>query len=211
MFSCLVLTDGLVWQRDWTERVPKYRRVPTTSIYHEKGGEHMKKRRLAAMALAAVMLTGCGGGGGGETTTQAAGGGDGAVPAQTEAAGAASGEAVTITLVESLTSPERTAVIREIADKYQADHPNVTIEIISPPLENADSKITQMLMNGSGADIVEVRDSTITQYATNGWIADLQQYIDAWDEKDTLTESADEVIHYFQDTAYMMPDRKSVV
>jgi hypothetical protein len=52
-----------------------------------------------------------------------------------------------------LTSPERTAVLREIADKYQADHPNVTIEIISPPLENADSKITQMLMNGSGADI----------------------------------------------------------
>ena len=165
----------------------------------------MNKKRIAAMALAAVMLTGCGGGGGGSDAAPApAGGGDAAAPAE-QAAGGASGEAVTITLVESLTSPERTAVLREIADKYQADHPNVTIEIISPPLENADSKITQMLMNGSGADIVEVRDSTITQYATNGWIADLQQYIDAWDEKDTLTDSADEVIHYFQNTAYMMP------
>lgn len=30
MFSCLVLTGSPVWQRDWTERVPKYRRVPTT-------------------------------------------------------------------------------------------------------------------------------------------------------------------------------------
>ena len=162
----------------------------------------MNKKRIAAMALAAVMLTGCGGGS--DAAPAPAGGGDAAAPAE-QAAGGASGEAVTITLVESLTSPERTAVLREIADKYQADHPNVTIEIISPPLENADSKITQMLMNGSGADIVEVRDSTITQYATNGWIADLQQYIDAWDEKDTLTDSADEVIHYFQNTAYMMP------
>ena len=64
--------------------------------------------------------------------------------------------------MESLTSPERTAVLREIADKYQAEHSNITIDIISPPLENADAKITQMLMNGSGADIVEVRDSTVT-------------------------------------------------
>lgn len=169
----------------------------------------MKKRRIAAMALAAVMLTGCGGGGGSTAETQApaAGGGDSA-QAETTAAGGgqeASQEAVTITLVESLTSPERTAVLREIADKYQAEHGNVTIEIVSPPLENADSKITQMLMNGSGADIVEVRDSTITQYATNGWIADLGQYIDAWDEKDTLTDSANEVIYYYNDTAYMIP------
>ena len=118
---------------------------------------------------------------------------------------AESGEAVTITLVESLTSPERTAVLREIADKYQAEHSNITIDIISPPLENADAKITQMLMNGSGADIVEVRDSTVTQYATNEWIADLQKYIDAWDEKGTLTESADEVIHYLKGGAYLIP------
>jgi multiple sugar transport system substrate-binding protein len=107
--------------------------------------------------------------------------------------------------VESLTSPERTAILREIADNYEAEHPNVTIEIISPPLENADSKITQMLMNGSGVDIVEVRDSTITQYATNGWLADLEEYLDNWDERDTLTASAEEVIYYYDDTAYMIP------
>lgn len=112
---------------------------------------------------------------------------------------------ITITMVESLTSPERTEILREIADNYQEEHPNITIEIVSPPLENADTKITQMLMSGSGADIVEVRDSTITQYASNEWLADLQSYIDAWDEKDTLSDSADEVIHYYKDTAYMIP------
>lgn len=170
----------------------------------------MKKKQLAAMALAAVMLTGCGGGSAAPDATKAADGG--AATTAADAGGkeggsqkAASGEAVTITLEESLTSPERTAVLREIADKYQAEHSNITIDIISPPLENADAKITQMLMNGSGADIVEVRDSTVTQYATNEWIADLQKYIDAWDEKDTLTESADEVIHYLKGGAYLIP------
>lgn len=168
----------------------------------------MKKRRIAAMVLAAAMLTGCGGGGGTAETTAKAPAADSGNTAQAEApagGGEASGEAVTITLVESLTSPERTAILREIADSYEAEHENVTIEIISPPLENADAKITQMLMNGSGADIVEVRDSTIAQYGTNGWLADLEQYINNWDEKETLTESAMEVIYYFEKTAYMIP------
>lgn len=112
---------------------------------------------------------------------------------------------MTITLVESLTSPERTAILREIADAYESEHENVTIDIISPPLENADAKITQMLMNGSGADIVEVRDSTITQYATNEWLADLTGYLENWEEKETLTESANEVIRYYNNTPYMIP------
>ena len=169
----------------------------------------MKKKQLAAMALAAVMLTGCGGGSAAPDATKAADSGAStaadAGKKEADSQKAESGEAVTITLVESLTSPERTAVLREIADKYQAEHSNITIDIISPPLENADAKITQMLMNGSGADIVEVRDSTVTQYATNEWIADLQKYIDAWDEKGTLTESADEVIHYLKGGAYLIP------
>jgi len=114
-------------------------------------------------------------------------------------------ENITITMVESLTSPERTAILREIADKYEAQHPGVTIDIISPPLENADTKITTMLMNGSGVDIVEVRDSTLTQFATNGWIADLGKYIDAWSEKDTLTSAAISAIYQFDDTAYLIP------
>ncbi len=112
---------------------------------------------------------------------------------------------ITITMVESLTSPERTALLRGIADTYQGENPGVTIEIISPPLENADTKITQMLMSGSGVDIVEVRDSTLTQYATNDWIADLGKYIEAWDEKDTLTNAAIQTITQFEDTAYLVP------
>lgn len=141
----------------------------------------MKLKKVVAMTMAAAMITGMSG-----------------VSALAE-------EQVTITMVESLTSPERTAVLREIADKYQAENPNVTVEIISPPLENADAKITQMLMNGSGVDIVEVRDSTITQYATNGWLADLETYLNAWEEKDTLSTDAMDVIYYYDDTAYMIP------
>lgn len=112
---------------------------------------------------------------------------------------------ITITMVESLTSAERTAIIREIADKYEADHPNVSIEIISPPLENADSKITQMLMNGSGCDIVEARDLTLTQYVNNDWIQPMDTWLDQWDEKDTLTDAALKAAYNAGDKAYVIP------
>lgn len=164
----------------------------------------MRKKRAAALALAvAAVLSGCSGNTATEVTTSASG--ETAKTESTKEDSGKTGETVTISLVESLTSPERTVILREIADKYETEHPNVKIDIVSPPLENADAKITQMLMNGSGVDIVEVRDSTITQFVTNEWIADLQKYLDSWSEKDTLTDSAKEVIHYMKDGAYMVP------
>lgn len=118
---------------------------------------------------------------------------------------AAAEENITITMVESLTSAERTAIIREIADKYEEDHPNITIEIISPPLENAESKITQMLMSGSDCDIVEARDLSITQYVNNEWVQALDSYIEQWEEKDTLTTAALSAAHCMCEESYLIP------
>lgn len=125
----------------------------------------MKKRilavTLAVASLLITILTGCGG-------------------------KDVSDDTITITMVESITSAERTAILREIADKYEAEHENIKIEIVSPPTESADAKITQMLMDGEKVDIVEVRDFTLTQFGTNGWLADIEKYINNWDEKESL-------------------------
>lgn len=144
----------------------------------------MKKRilavTLAVASLLITILTGCGG-------------------------KDVSDDTITITMVESITSAERTAILREIADKYEAEHENIKIEIVSPPTESADAKITQMLMDGEKVDIVEVCDFTLTQFGTNGWLADIEKYINNWDEKETLTDSAKEVIYYYDDIAYLIP------
>ena len=115
------------------------------------------KKRLLALGLTSVLLvssfmTGCGSKG--ETSEEGT---------------------VTITMVESITSTERTAILREIADQYEAEHENIKIEIVSPPTESADAKISQMLMDGDKVDIVEVRDFTLTQFGTNGWLADIDR------------------------------------
>ncbi|MBO4937544.1 MAG: sugar ABC transporter substrate-binding protein [Oscillospiraceae bacterium] len=118
--------------------------------------------------------------------------------------GSKEAEKVTITMVESLTSPERTATIQGIIDKYEAENPNVHIELISPPLENADAKISQMLMNGE-ADIIEVRDQTIAQYVNNEWLADLDPYVAEWEHKDTLSEDSWTSMHQLDGKCYLVP------
>ena len=131
----------------------------------------MKKLLAISLALAMLLslMAGCSGG-------------------KSEGAASAGGK-ITITMVESLTSPERTATLQSIIDKYEAANPNVHVELISPPLENADAKISQMLKSGKGVDIVEVRDQTISQYANNNWLADLTPYVDKWEHKGTLSEA----------------------
>ena len=82
------------------------------------------KRKVISILLAASMMSGMLAG---------------TVSAETQ-------EEVTLTLVEAVTSPDRTEIIRGLCDKFEELHPGVTVEIVSPPSENANTKIAQMLM-----------------------------------------------------------------
>ena len=116
-----------------------------------------------------------------------------------------SDESVTIRMIESLTSPERTALLQKFADQFHDENPNITIELISPPLENADTKIAQMLQAKHPLDILEVREQTIQQFINNAWIADMSQYLKNWDEWDTLTETTKNYIYRYENRAYFIP------
>jgi multiple sugar transport system substrate-binding protein len=107
------------------------------------------------------------------------------------AGGRRQGDRITLTMVESLTNPERTKVLREIADDYQAAHPNIVIEIISPPLDGADQKIQQMLINKNDMDIFEVRDLTVAQFTSNNFIEPLDDYIKNWSDAATLVDNVE--------------------
>ena len=112
---------------------------------------------------------------------------------------------ITITMVESLTSPERTKLLRSMADKYEADHSDVKINIISPAQESADAKIAQMMQGGEKIDIIEIRDHTLRTYVTNNWLVNMQPYIDNWDEKDPLSGAAEAAMRICDGLPYYMP------
>lgn len=161
----------------------------------------MNSKRLVAIVLTLILgmgiFSGCGDSGSGEAAAQpsASTSGDTAAPAAD----------VKLTMVESLTSPARTATIRSILDKFEQANPGITVELISPPLSNADDKIAQMLMQKQDLDVLEVREQTAAQFINNQFIQDLDQYVANWDGHDKLLQVAKDDITRIGGKAYLIP------
>ncbi|MFK4637370.1 ABC transporter substrate-binding protein [Paenarthrobacter histidinolovorans] len=129
----------------------------------------MKSRIMASAAagLAAVLaLAGCGGG-------------------QTAADGK-----VTLKMVESLTNPTRTETLKKLISGFEQANPDIKVELISPPTDQADQKIQQMLQSGKGIDVVEARDITVGSFGANNWLYDMTKDLDGWDGWSNLTDNA---------------------
>ena len=67
--------------------------------------------------------------------------------------GAADDGTVTLQMVESLTNPARTELLNELIGEFEEANPDIQVELVSPPTDQADQKIQQMLQSGSGVDV----------------------------------------------------------
>ncbi|MFI6533687.1 ABC transporter substrate-binding protein [Nonomuraea sp. NPDC050547] len=106
-------------------------------------------KSFLALAAVTVLLAGCG-----------------------SSSGSGPGE-VRLRMVESLTSPERTKLLKSLLADFEKANPGVKVELISPPLDSADQKITQILQTKKDLDVLEVRDHTAKSFSNNGWLGEL--------------------------------------
>ena len=144
-----------------------------------------KFMRAAASALAvALALTACGG--------------------DSDTGGDEGGGSVTLQMVESLTSA-RTELLKSMLADFETEHPDIKVELISPPTEQADQKIQQMLQSGSGVDVLEVRDLTVGPFSNNSWLYDMSGDLEGWDGMDSLTDQAKEVAIDGDGHSYFIP------
>ena len=132
----------------------------------------MRKKFLAAAAALsafALALTGCGGSGGGASSS------GGAVHAPDGG-------------VLDQSGPNR--IDQGLLTEFEAANPGIKVQLVSPPTEQADQKIQQMLQSGSGVDVLEVRDLTVGPFSNNGWLYDMAGDLKGWDGLDKLTDQA---------------------
>ena len=101
----------------------------------------------------------------------------------------ASEEKITLRMIDTLASESRTAAIEKIIADYEAENPNITIELISPPTEGADQKVQQMLMAGEQLDLIDTGNAFQT-CLNNGWVQPLNDYLKDWDELGTISNAA---------------------
>jgi len=104
--------------------------------------------------------------------------------------GSGSGGTVTLQMVESLTNPARTTLIKSILSDFEKAHPTIKVELVSPPTDQADNKIQQMLQAGSGIDVLEVRDLTVGPFSTNKWLYDMTADMKDWAGWADFTDNA---------------------
>jgi len=145
--------------------------------------------------LAGIMmmgtLAGCSGGGNESGGTAAPTGGSSAAPvASAKASEAPAAKPVTLHMIESLTSPERTKLLQDAIGRFQQDNPNIKVELISPPFDQADNKIRTMLAAKQDLDILEVRDLNIAEYVNNGYLEPLDTYAGGWADSKTLSATS---------------------
>ena len=119
-----------------------------------------------------------------------------AAPAQAE---------TTLQLVEVITSPQRTEVLRGMVDQFEAAHQGVKVEITSLPWGQAFEKLATMVQGGQIPDVVEMPDRWLALYANNDQLVDLGPYMANWDEAATLNERTVRFGSIVDDTMYMVP------
>ncbi|QKV96282.1 sugar ABC transporter substrate-binding protein [Streptomyces sp. NA02950] len=142
------------------------------------------KRRTAALALGAaatMVLTSCSTMSPGENGT------------------------VTLNMVESLTNPARSDLIKNLIADFEQRNPKIKVNLISPPTEQADQKIQQMLQSGSGVDVLEVRDITVGSWSNNGWLYDMKKDLGGWKGWKAMTQNAVKASEDTKGRTYFVP------
>lgn len=116
------------------------------------------------------------------------------------------GQEVRLKMVESITSPQRTALLKEMLTQFETKNPGIKVDLISPPFEGADQKITQMLMAKEELDVLEVREFNAKQFSMNGFIENLKPYTEKWSNYDQLTDVAKRRATWVDNTPYYIPN-----
>ena len=103
------------------------------------GGQVRKLSLMAVAAASAVVLAACSSGGGSGTTSPSASGGS-AAP-------------VTLTLWHNYGTEQNATATANLVKAYQAEHPNVTINVVSQPGDNYFSLLQAAAVSQSGPDL----------------------------------------------------------
>ena len=89
-------------------------------------------------------------------------------------------------IVEVNTSPERTRLLRDHLDSFEAANPGMKVDVISLSWGQAFEKIGMMVAGGRVPDVMEMPDFWLSRYVSAGQIADMTPFIKKADFDDDI-------------------------
>lgn len=103
---------------------------------------------------------------------------------------AGTGEPITLTMIETQPTEAKTALTKAMLDRFMEENPNIKVELISTPNDQASEKLFNLAAANQLPDIIEMNDSWLAPLASAGKLEDLTPYFDAWDQKDNVVDAA---------------------
>ncbi len=81
-------------------------------------------------------------------------------------------------IVEVNTSAERTGVLRNQLDRFEAENPGLKVDVISLSWGQAFEKLSMMIAGGQIPDVIEMPDFWLARYVSAGQIADMTPFLE---------------------------------
>lgn len=92
-----------------------------------------------------------------------------------------------LTLVEVITSPERTVTLKEMIASWEEETGN-SVTVVSLPWGQAFETLATMVASGDIPDVVEMPERWMAQYSAAEQLVDLGPYVADWADGATLTQ-----------------------
>lgn len=81
-------------------------------------------------------------------------------------------------LVEVISSPHRSKLLRQQLDDFESKYPGIKVEVISLPWGQAFEKLSMMVRGGTIPDVIEMPDFWASRYIKAGLLENLQSLFD---------------------------------
>ncbi|WP_120497309.1 sugar ABC transporter substrate-binding protein [Kiloniella sp. EL199] len=111
----------------------------------------------------------------------------------------------TLNLVEVITSPKRTELLKKQVAAFEAANPDTKVEITSLPWGQAFEKLATMVSSGQAPDVVEMPDKWLGVYGNANQLENLEGYYKGWDHAATLSDKAQDMGRLVGGDLYQIP------
>ncbi|MBL1225199.1 ABC transporter substrate-binding protein [Enterococcus sp. BWR-S5] len=139
----------------------------------------MSKKALklaSVLALTGLLVAGCGSGSSGSSKSAKSGSGD--------------GEDVKLTFWDENSGPDRTPIWEKLIDDFEKENPNITVEYVGLPKDEAKSKLDAAIAANDTPDVASLQSSWLPEFSIRGALLPLDDYLKDSELKELINEGA---------------------
>lgn len=129
-------------------------------------------RLMGALALSSVILAGCGSGN------------------DSKSSGGSSDEKVKLVFWDENSGPDRTPIWEKLIEDFEAENPNIEVEYVGLPKDEAKSKLDAAIAANDTPDVASLQTSWLPEFSIRGALLPLDEYFEKSDLNELINQGS---------------------